>query len=70
MPMNRTQIEAELATIADELEHLEPLYARRLELWLEGRDLGMTQRELSIPARVTEGAVTQALRKHRLRVSA
>lgn len=66
----RRRVETELRRIAKRLEQVDPLYERRLELWLEGRDLGMTQRELSIPSRVSEGAVTQALRKHRLSVDA
>lgn len=68
----RETIGRELTMLADELEEIqvrqEEIYERRLELWLQGRALtpGMTHLELSIPARVTEGAVTQALRKHRL----
>jgi hypothetical protein len=66
-------VEQQLAAIADELEPLqareEALFARRLDLMLHGRGLGMTQHDLSVPARVTEGAVTQVFRKHRLRNS-
>lgn len=71
MADRRRAIEAELADIADQLEPMAELFQRRLELWLEGRDrCAMTQRELSIPSRVSEGAVTQALRKHRLKAHA
>lgn len=68
----QARITRELAALADELEQLdrrrEVIYSRRLELWLEGQAMEprMTQRELADPARVTEGAVTQALRKVRL----
>ena len=63
-------IAADLADRADHLEAAETLvaelYRERLALWIEGRDLGMTQGALARPSRVSEGAVTQALRKVRL----
>lgn len=68
----RERIATGLTVLADELERLdsrrEDIYESRLGLWLEGRDLDppMTQRALAEPSRVTEGAVTQALRKVRL----
>lgn len=70
-------IAAELAELADELESIaarqEDLWARRLEVWVEGRQQVdgrplMKQHELAAPSRVTEGAVTQALRKRNMRI--
>jgi len=68
----RREIERRLGEIADELDDLqvrvEELYAERLELWQAGQALDpkLLHRELAEPSRVTEGAVTQALRKVRL----
>lgn len=70
--MRRTTIERDLRCLADELEQLdarrEQIYEERLGLWQAGRaqEPPMTQRELAAPSRVTEGAVTQALRKVRI----
>lgn len=74
--MRRRDIRNELREIADELDRIEvrreTLYARRAELWHDGftnpdPDERMTQPELAEPSRVSPGAVTQALRKIRLR---
>lgn len=73
--MRRSYIESTLRANADEIEQIEAqreaLYQRRLALWLEGRALDdpMTQHELAVCSRVTDGAVTQALRKIRLRAN-
>lgn len=69
--MNESALLAELAEIADELEELaarsERLYERRLVLWQYGRvqDPPLTQLAMGQASRVGEGAVAQALRKHR-----
>ncbi len=60
----------ELGEIRDALAALDGLYARRLALWMEGQfevEPRMTQAQLAAPSGVTEGAVTQALRKVRIR---
>lgn len=68
----RDDITRELELIADEIEdlsvRLEHLYGQRLGLWQEGRALDdpMLHSELAGPSRVSDGAVTQALRKVRL----
>lgn len=70
--MNEYTIMRRLGEIADELDELqvrvEELYAERLALWQDGQQLPrkLLHRELAEPSRVTEGAVTQALRKVRL----
>jgi hypothetical protein len=51
---------------------LASLYAQRLALWSEGTDkagLRMTQAAVAVASGVSEGAVTQALRKVRLAVN-
>lgn len=69
-------VRAHLTVITDELERLEmrreELYATRLDLWLRGRALDppMTQKDLATASRVTEGAVTQAMRKLRVNAGA
>ncbi len=61
----------ELAELAEAIEgvteELDSLYERRNTLWAEGRtcDPPLLQRELALPSRVTEGAVTQVLRRQR-----
>lgn len=63
------QIVAELDLLADDLDRKEravhQLRERRLQLWIEGQAIvpRLTQKALADPSRVTEGAVTQALRK-------
>lgn len=70
------KIEKELREIADELEQIQAreaaLYEYRLDLWIEGQGRDgddapviLTQLALARASRVGEGAVAQALRKHR-----
>ena len=51
---------------------LDDAYARRLALFLEGRDMDppITNRALAVAAGVTEVAIIQACRKHREKTSA
>jgi hypothetical protein len=73
MVTRQEQIIGNLEMIAAELrvheERMTELYAHRLALWQEGQGLDpkMSQAVLAAPSGVTEGAVTQALRKVRLR---
>lgn len=56
--------------IREHLAALDELYAARLRLWMEGQhslEPRMSQAQLAAPSGVTEGAVTQALRKVRIR---
>lgn len=55
----------ELATIAARLAENDGLYARRLELFAEGRAMvpPILQRELAAAAGVTETAVTKELKR-------
>lgn len=68
--MTDDEREARLTAIADELEALdvrrEQLFAERLMHWRALRERGRKQKEIARPSRVSEGAVTQALRKVRL----
>lgn len=69
--MNDAARVARLTAIADELDDVEKqrdhLYAERLRHWRVLVSHGMKQREVAVPSRVGEGAVTQALRKLRIR---
>lgn len=68
--MTDDEREARLTEIADELEALdvqrEKLFAERLSIWQALRERGRKQKEIARPSRVSEGAVTQALRKVRI----
>lgn len=67
----REQILADLAAVASTLSQVEAtrtsLYARRLALWQQARNLvpPITQRELAATSGVTEPLVIQNLRKAR-----
>lgn len=69
--MTEQEVIEALGVLTDELERLdarrEQIYAERLALWVSGsEDLGIRQVDLGAACRVSEGAVTQALRKRRL----
>jgi hypothetical protein len=62
------QLAANAQSLAANAVEQDRLYAARLVLWQAGQALDppMKHRELAAPSLVTEGAVTQALRKVRL----
>jgi hypothetical protein len=72
---DKAQVTADLVDVSAELAatlaNAEALYARRLGLFKEGRGLAppITQRALASLAGTTEEAVTQALRKDKLRAA-
>lgn len=56
---------AELTSIADRLDELKALYARRTDLWIEGRARTpkIVQRRLAEASRVNEVMVIKAIKK-------
>lgn len=65
----RDDLLAELDGIADMLESIDDVYARRIAIWeaLRAQDPPVTYREIAARSRVSEVAVIQGLRKARER---